>query len=75
MGCRNLLIEGGNKLTTNIFKKRLFNQFYLFKSPKILSKLTDHKEFKCFKDLSQNYKTKNKINTKFGNDLITLYKK
>ena len=75
MGCRNLLIEGGNELTTNILKKRLFNEFFLFKSPKMLSKLVEHKEFKYFKDLTLNYKTKNKINTKFGKDLIIIYKR
>ena len=75
MGCRNLLIEGGNELTKNVLKKKLFNQFYLFKSPKILSKFVEHKEFNHFKDLSENYKTKYKINTNIGKDLITLYKK
>jgi len=74
-GCRNLLIEGGNELTKNALKKKLFNQFYLFKSPKILSKFVEHKEFKHFKDLSENYKSKYKINTNIGKDLITLYKK
>jgi diaminohydroxyphosphoribosylaminopyrimidine deaminase / 5-amino-6-(5-phosphoribosylamino)uracil reductase len=75
LGCRNLLIEGGNELTKNILKEKLFNQFYLFKSPKNLSKLVEHKEFKHFNDLLQNYKSKIKINTKLGKDIITLYKK
>ena len=75
LGCRNLLIEGGNQLTKVILKEKLFNQFYLFKSPKNLSKLVDHIEFKCFKILSQNYKSKTIINTKLGKDIITLYKK
>ena len=72
LGCRNLLIEGGNELSKSILKKKLFNQFYLFKSPKKLSKAVEHIEFKFFKDLAQNYK--NKINTKLGKDSITLYK-
>ncbi len=75
LGCRNLLIEGGNDLTKNILKDKLFNQFYLFKSPKNLSKLVANKDFNCFKELSQNYKSKNKINRKLGKDSITLYKK
>jgi diaminohydroxyphosphoribosylaminopyrimidine deaminase/5-amino-6-(5-phosphoribosylamino)uracil reductase len=75
LGCRNLLIEGGNNLSKSIIKKKLFNQFYLFKSPNSLSKLVAHKDFNCFKDLSQKYKNTNKINTQLGNDLITLYKK
>ena len=75
LGCRNLLVEGGNDLTKNFIKNKLFNQFYLFKSYKNLSKLVAYKEFNCFKDLSQNYKNKNMINTILGKDLITLYKK
>ena len=34
LGCRNILIEGGNDLTRYFLRKRLFNQFYLFKSSK-----------------------------------------
>jgi len=75
LGCRNLLVEGGNDLSKNIIRNKLFNEFYLFKSTKNLSKLTPYKEFNCFKDLSQNYKSKSKINTIFGKDLITLYKR
>ena len=75
LGCRNLLVEGGNDLSKNIIKKKLFNQFYLFKSPKNLSKLVAYKDFNCFKDLSQNYKIRSKININFSKDLITLYKK
>ena len=38
LGIRNLLVEGGDKITNSMLKDRLINQFYLFKSPKILSK-------------------------------------
>ena len=75
LGCRNLLVEGGNDLSEDIIKKKLFNQFYLFKSPKNLSKLVVYKDFTCFKDLSGKYKSINKINTQLGKDSITLYKK
>jgi len=75
LGCRNLLIESGNDLSKSIIKNKLFNQFYLFKSSKKLSKLVPYKDFNSFKYLSQNYKSKLKINTKFGKDSITLYKK
>ena len=75
LGCRNLLVEGGNDLSKSFIKNKLFNQFYLFKSQNDLSKLVAYKDFNCFKDLSQKYKNKNKINTKLGKDLITLYKK
>jgi len=73
LGCRNLLVEGGNDLSKSIIKNKLFNQFYLFKSPKYLSKLLAYKEFNCFKDLSKKYKNKKKINTQLGIDSITLY--
>ena len=75
LGCRNLLVESGNDLSKSFIKKKLFNQFYLFKSKKNLSKLVAYKVFNCFKDLSQRYKNKNIINMKSGNDLITLYKR
>ena len=75
LGCRNLLVEGGNDLTKNILKNKFFNQFYLFKSQKKISKLVPYKDFNCFKYLSQNYKNRSKINTKLGKDLITLYKR
>ena len=75
IGCRNLLVEGGNELTKNFLTKKIFNQFYLFKSPKKLSKLTKYKEFNGLNILKQNYKKKLKINSNFGKDTITLYKK
>ena len=75
IGCRNLLVEGGNDLSKNILKNKLFNQFYIFKSTKILSKLDEYKEFNSFNELSQNYKSKSKINTNLGKDSISLYKR
>ena len=75
LGCRNLLVEGGNDLSKDILKNKLFNQFYIFKSQKNLSKLVTYKDFNGFKYVSQNYRKITKINTMFGKDLITLYKK
>ena len=75
LGSRNLLVEGGNDLSRSIIKNKLFNQFYLFKSSKNLSKLVDYKSFNTFNELSKKYKKKKKINTLLGKDLITLYKK
>ena len=74
LGCRNLLVEGGNNLSKYIINNKLFNEFYLFRSPKKLSKLVAYKDFNCFKDLSQKYKTKKNINTQLGKDSITLYR-
>ena len=75
LGCRNLLVEAGDELSTNIMENNLFNQFYLFKSNKNLSKLPPNKAFNSLRNLSQNYKNKIKIKTLLGKDTITLYKK
>ena len=74
LGCRNLLVEGGNDLSKHIVKKRLFNEFYLYKCAKSLPKLVNYKEFNFLNELKKNYKNKLKINKKLGKDLITLYK-
>ena len=73
-GIRNILVEGGDDLSASFLKKKLFNEFFLFKSPKILPKVV-YKEFNYFKHLSQKYKSKKKINTQLGKDSITLYKR
>ena len=65
-------MEAENGLSNSFFKKKLFNQFYLFKSPKNLSKLVKYKDFNCLKYLSINYKSRSKIKTKLGKDSITL---
>ena len=74
LGSRNLLVEGGNDLSKHIIKKRLFNEFYLYKCAKILSKLVSYKEFGFLNELKKNYKHKLKINKELGKDVITLYK-
>ena len=75
LGCRNILVEGGNELTKNFLRKKLFNQFYLFRSQREQSKKKEYKEFNVFNILKQNYKNKSKINNNFGDNTITLYKK
>ena len=74
IGIRNILVEGGNNLSGSFLKNKLFNQFYLFKSPKILNKVLPYKNFNHLKYLIHNYKTKLKINNKLSRDTITLYK-
>ena len=39
IGCRNLLVEGGKNLTDSFIKNKLFNEFYLFKSPNKLGSI------------------------------------
>ncbi len=72
--CRNLLIEGGNNLTNYLLKNRIFNKFYLYKSPKNLSKETEYLKFNSLDVLKKNYKNKFNLNLFLGKDKITLYK-
>jgi diaminohydroxyphosphoribosylaminopyrimidine deaminase / 5-amino-6-(5-phosphoribosylamino)uracil reductase len=74
LGCRKILVEGGNDLTNYLLKKKLFNEFFLFKSPKKLSKLVEYKEFNGLKILKQSYKNKLKLKSNFGKDIVTLYR-
>ena len=73
-GCRNLLIEGGNSLTNSLIKNKIFNKFYLFKSPKHLSETSDYLKFSGLDILNKKYKTKINLNLNLRNDKITLYK-
>ena len=75
LGSRNLLVEGGDILSGSFLKDKIFNQFYFFKSSDNLIKNLIYKDFTHFKKLKQNYKSKTKINSKFGKDSITLYKR
>ena len=75
LGSRNLLVEGGDILSGSFLNNKIFNQFYFFKSNKNLSKTLIYKDFSHFRKLIQNYKHKKKINSKFGKDSITLYKR
>jgi diaminohydroxyphosphoribosylaminopyrimidine deaminase/5-amino-6-(5-phosphoribosylamino)uracil reductase len=72
--CRNLLIEGGNNLTNHLLKNRIFNKFYLYKSPKNLSKETEYLKFDSLDVLKKNYRNRFNLNLFLGKDKITLYK-
>ena len=72
-GCRNLLIEGGDKLTNLLIKNKIFNKFYLYKSPKKLSKNFEYLKFSSQNILNQKYKTKINLNLNLRKDRITLY--
>ena len=75
LGIRNLLIEGGDKITRYILIHRLANQFYLFKSPKNLLRNKKSVIFTSYSILKKNYKVKSKIITKLAKDNITIYKR
>ena len=74
LGCRNLLIEGGNTLTKHLIKNKIFDKFYLFKSPKNLSKSKEYLKFDSLNILNKNYKKKINLNLNLKKDKITLYK-
>ena len=74
LGIRNLLVEGGDRLTKTFLKNKLFNKFYIFKSKKNFSLKNDHVNFTSFDILDKKY-NKKKIISKLGNDKIIIYKK
>ncbi len=74
MGCRNLLIEGGDRLTNSLLKNKIFNKFYLLKSPKSLSKSSEYLKFNSKDVLNRKYKKKIDLNLNLRKDKITLYR-
>ncbi len=75
LGTRNLLVEGGDKITKNLLKNRLIDRFYLFQSPKILKKSKISQDFTSYETLNKNYKKVSKISSKLAKDNITIYKR
>lgn len=75
LGIRTLLVEGGDKITKNMLRKRLINLFYVFKSPKNLSKSKKHLFFTSYDILNKYYRTKSKIASNLAKDEITIYKR
>ena len=75
LGIRNLLVEGGDKITKNMLKNRLINQFYLFKSSKTLPKTRKYIIFSSNDILNKNYIVKSRISSKLAKDKITIYKR
>ncbi len=74
-GIKNLLVEGGDKITKNMLENRLINQFYLFKSLKNLPKNRKYVIFTSNDILDKNYKIKSTISSKLAKDKITIYKR
>ena len=74
LNCRNLLVEGGDKLTNYLLRKKTFNRFYLYESNKKLSKKTEYLNFNSLNLLKQKYKKKINLKLDLGKNKITLYK-
>ncbi len=75
LGIRNLLVEGGDKITKNMLENRLINQFYLFKSFKNLPNNKKNIYFTSNNILNRNYIVKSSISSKLAKDKITIYKR
>ena len=75
LNIRNVLIEGGDKLTKNFIKKRLINQFYLFQSPKNLSKSKKYLTFSSLNILKKVFGRNSSNTSKLAKDKITIYKR
>ena len=73
LGCRNLLVEGGKSLTGSFLKNKLFNQFYLFKSPNKLGRDAKLNMTIQLNQLSFIYKKKSKLSVFTGKDVVFLY--
>ena len=72
-GIHNVLVEGGSKLTSNILKENLFNEFYLFKSNnKIISK-DRLNVINIHKNLTKTFKHKKNVNTYLDKDSLIHY--
>ena len=75
LGTRNLLVEGGDKITKNLIENRLIDKFYLFQSAKKLPSTAKKIVFTSFSILNSKYKKKTKMSSKLVKDNITIYKR
>ncbi len=75
LGFRNTLVEGGDLLTTNLLKDKIFNEFYLYKSQKKLPTSSYFVKFNGLKVLNKNYRLRQNVNSSYGKDTITHYNK
>ena len=73
MGIGSIIIEGGKTLTNSIIRDKLINEFYLFKSNKILGKLGNNNISNFKKKITSFLKKKEKIETFLDGDEITRY--
>jgi len=73
LGIHNLLTEGGKSLTKNMISKNLFNEFYLFKSNRIIHSKAKIKVFDIKNYLDTKFKNSNLINTYLDKDRLIHY--
>ena len=73
IGIHNLLIECGKSLTYKFISKKLINEFYLFKSDKIIKRKINMKVLNINRNLNATYRNKSYINTYLDNDKLIHY--
>jgi diaminohydroxyphosphoribosylaminopyrimidine deaminase/5-amino-6-(5-phosphoribosylamino)uracil reductase len=73
LGLHKILVEAGRDLMTNFLNENLLNEFYFFKSDKIISNRNKINVSSLIKMINKYYKNKKKINTYLGNDTLTHY--
>ena len=73
LGLHRILIEAGKDLMTNFLNANLLNEFYFFKSDKIISNRDKINISSLVKMINKNYKNKKKINTYLDKDILTHY--
>ena len=73
LGLHRLLVESGKDLMTNFLNANLLNEFYFFKSDKIISNRDKINISSLVKMINKNYKNKKKINTYLDKDILTHY--
>ena len=73
LGLHRILIEAGKDLMTNFLNANLLNEFYFFKSDKIISNRDKINISSLVKMINKNFKNKKKINTYLDKDTLTHY--
>ena len=73
LGIHTLLVECGRALTYKMILRNLFNEFYLFKSNKVMSSKDKINVLDIKKKLNKNFRNKNFINTYLDKDTLIKY--
>ncbi len=67
------MVELGNKFTHNILSEKLFNEFYLFKSNKLINIKDKINVLNISKKLNKDFKNKKYVNTYLDKDTLIHY--
>jgi len=73
LGIHTLLVEAGKTLTCNIISQKIFNEFYLFKSDKILNNKHKINVLDVKSQLDKDFKNKYLVNTYLDKDKLMHY--